>query len=98
NHTAVTAGNNVNLTSTTDGEGLTTYNVSVEGALTNISSISNGDTVINLGDKTVNVNNSTISNVANGTNATDAVNLQQLNASKTYVTQGNYTTVTSTTN
>ncbi|MGQ8821750.1 hypothetical protein ACUQJD_11240, partial [Bibersteinia trehalosi] len=67
------------------------YNVSVEGALSNITSISNNGTEIKLGDNTVNVNNSTISNVANGTNATDAVNLQQLNASKTYVQKGNHT-------
>ncbi|MGQ8821713.1 hypothetical protein ACUQJD_11045, partial [Bibersteinia trehalosi] len=82
NHTVVTAGNNVNLTSTTDGKGLTTYNVSVEGELTNITSITNGNTSIKLGDEngnnTVNINNATISNVAAGVNGTDAVNVDQL--------------------
>ncbi|AHG80892.1 Autotransporter adhesin [Bibersteinia trehalosi USDA-ARS-USMARC-188] len=69
----------------------------VEGDLTNITSISNNEgTTISLGNNTVNVNNATVSNVANGTNATDAVNLAQLNASKAYVKAGNFTTVTST--
>ncbi|MDY5105770.1 MAG: ESPR-type extended signal peptide-containing protein, partial [Actinobacillus minor] len=45
-----------------------------------------------------NMSNATITNVGNGTNATDAVNLQQLNATKTYVKSGKNTNVTTTTN
>ncbi|TCT13932.1 autotransporter adhesin, partial [Bibersteinia trehalosi] len=98
NHTAVEAGNNVNLASSTDGNGLTTYNVSVEGDLTNITSISNANTTISLGNNSVDVGGATITNVSNATNGTDAVNLNQLNASRSYVQAGNYTSVTSTTN
>ncbi|AHG87370.1 Autotransporter adhesin [Bibersteinia trehalosi USDA-ARS-USMARC-190] len=84
----------VTANATTGGADVTYH---VEGDLTNITSISNNDgTSISLGNNTVNVNNATVSNVANGTNATDAVNLAQLNASKAYVKAGNFTTVTST--
>ncbi|OAQ14958.1 hypothetical protein F480_09625 [Bibersteinia trehalosi Y31] len=84
----------VTANATTGGADVTYH---VEGDLTNITSISNNEgTTISLGNNTVNVNNATVSNVANGTNATDAVNLAQLNASKAYVKAGNFTTVTST--
>ncbi|AHG87253.1 Autotransporter adhesin [Bibersteinia trehalosi USDA-ARS-USMARC-190] len=75
-----------------------TYNV--EGDLTNITSITNNGTTIKLenkdGDKAINVDGATITNVKAGENGTDAVNLDQLNASKSVVKAGNYTTVTST--
>ncbi|QPB43238.1 YadA-like family protein [Rodentibacter haemolyticus] len=47
--------------------------------------ITNGPSVTKEG---INAGNKNITNVANGTNATDAVNLSQLNASKTEVKQG----------
>ncbi|MGQ8821718.1 hypothetical protein ACUQJD_11070, partial [Bibersteinia trehalosi] len=93
-------GNNtvaVVTTNATTGGADVTYHV--EGDLTNITSISNNNgTTISLGNNTVNVNNATVSNVANGTNATDAVNLAQLNASKVAVEAGNHATISTTTN
>ncbi|OAQ14956.1 hypothetical protein F480_09590 [Bibersteinia trehalosi Y31] len=86
----------VTANATTGGADVTYH---VEGDLTNITSISNNEgTTISLGNNTVNVNNATVSNVANGTNATDAVNLAQLNASKVAVEAGNHTTISTTTN
>ncbi|OOS25935.1 ESPR-type extended signal peptide-containing protein [Moraxella pluranimalium] len=58
------------------------YKVNVKGDLTDITSISNGDTTIKLGDAIVNVGGATITNVANGTKAGDAVNYEQLQASQ----------------
>ncbi|OAQ14962.1 hypothetical protein F480_09620 [Bibersteinia trehalosi Y31] len=81
---------------TTGGADVTYH---VEGDLTNITSISNNNgTTITLGDNTVNVNNATITNVGPAVNGTDAVNLDQLNASKTAVEAGNHTTITTSTN
>ncbi|UTO05265.1 YadA-like family protein [Moraxella sp. FZLJ2107] len=69
---------------TVEGSGTDTdpYKVNVKGDLTDITSISNGDTTIKLGDATVNVGGATITNVANGTKAGDAVNYEQLQASQ----------------
>ncbi|WP_208107260.1 beta strand repeat-containing protein [Mesocricetibacter intestinalis] len=57
---------------------------------------------VSLTDKGLNNGGNTITNVANGTNGTDAVNLDQLNAtgaaSKTYVEEGQNVNVTSKTN
>ncbi|WP_425475210.1 YadA-like family protein [Rodentibacter abscessus] len=62
------------------------------------SNVTVGDVVIN--NQGINAGNKAITNVANGTNATDAVNLSQLNAStaaaKTEVKQGNNVVVNST--
>ncbi|AHG83145.1 Autotransporter adhesin [Bibersteinia trehalosi USDA-ARS-USMARC-189] len=106
----ITAGEVVNFVNGNNTVAVVTANTStggadvkfnVEGALSNITSLTNNNgTQITLGDtnnnNVVNVNGANITNVANGTNATDAVNLQQLNASKSVVKAGNYTTVTST--
>ncbi|RRN01795.1 hypothetical protein EIM44_09785, partial [Bibersteinia trehalosi] len=108
----ITAGEVVNFVNGTNTVAVVTTNATtggadvtyhVEGALTNITSIAdNNGTQITLGDvngnNTVNVNGATISNVSAGVNGTDAVNLDQLNASKTYIDAGNFTTVTTTTN
>ncbi|AGH37982.1 Autotransporter adhesin [Bibersteinia trehalosi USDA-ARS-USMARC-192] len=105
----ITAGEVVNFANGNNSVAVVTANnttggvdvkFNVEGDLKNISSLTNNGTTITIGDtnnnKVVNVNGANITNVANGTNATDAVNLQQLNASKSVVKAGNYTTVTST--
>ncbi|OAQ15818.1 hypothetical protein F480_02905 [Bibersteinia trehalosi Y31] len=105
----ITAGEVVNFVNGNNSVAVVTANnttggvdvkFNVEGALSNITSLTNNGTTITIGDtnnnKVVNVNGANITNVANGTNATDAVNLQQLNASKSVVKAGNYTTVTST--
>ncbi|OAQ14961.1 hypothetical protein F480_09615 [Bibersteinia trehalosi Y31] len=60
------AGTNVQLSSSTDGNGLTTYNVSVAGDLTNITSITN-----NAGN-TITVGNGTTITNTNGTAAVDS--------------------------
>ncbi|WGE75434.1 YadA-like family protein [Actinobacillus equuli] len=57
--------------------------------------IQNGPSITNNG---VNAGNKAITNVANGTNANDAVNLQQLNASKVAVLAGLNTAVTAAAN
>ncbi|TCT17481.1 trimeric autotransporter adhesin, partial [Bibersteinia trehalosi] len=74
----------VTANETTGGVDVTYH---VEGDLANITSISNNNgTTISLGNNTVNVNNATISNVAEGVNGTDAVNVNQLNSSIASVT------------
>ncbi|USZ14588.1 YadA-like family protein [Moraxella sp. FZFQ2102] len=87
--------NGTNTVVTGAGSAADPYKVNVAGDLTNITSISNGNTTIALGDKVVNVGGSTITGVANGTKPTDAVNVQQLNAAKTEVKAGNNVNVTS---
>ncbi|MDD7409602.1 beta strand repeat-containing protein, partial [Fusobacterium gastrosuis] len=83
--------NGANTTASVDADGVIKYDVNSE--LKGITSISNGknDTKddgakITLSDdpnnKTVNVNNSKITNVAAGTNNNDAVNVSQLNEVK----------------
>ncbi|WP_294033997.1 ESPR-type extended signal peptide-containing protein, partial [uncultured Moraxella sp.] len=93
--TKLVNGNNTVVTGT--GTTADPYKVNVEGDLTNITSIANGDTKITLGDNVVNVGGAQITGVANGTKPTDAVNLQQLNAAKTEVKAGNNVNVTSAT-
>ncbi|WGE68736.1 ESPR-type extended signal peptide-containing protein [Actinobacillus equuli subsp. haemolyticus] len=46
----------------------------------------------------IDAGNKVITNVANGTNGTDAVNLNQLNASRSFVVEGKNTNITSTSN
>ncbi|USZ15890.1 YadA-like family protein [Moraxella sp. FZFQ2102] len=68
---------------TVTGDGVNqAYQVNVEGDLSGITSISNGDTAIKLGDATVNVGDAKITNVKDGTEDGDVVNVKQLKASK----------------
>ncbi|MCT8835400.1 YadA-like family protein [Glaesserella parasuis] len=82
--TEVEAGKNVKVTSKTGANGQNIYNVSVFGDLSNITSISNGDTKVSLGkDKqgnpVVNMNGARITNVGDGSAEGDIVNVRQLN-------------------
>ncbi|MFZ7173418.1 YadA-like family protein [[Pasteurella] aerogenes] len=83
--TAVEGGTNVQVSAQNAPDGHDIYTVSVEGDLTNISSISNDGTQISLGkddkgNKAVNVNGAKISGVADGVADSDAVNMRQLTA------------------
>ncbi|MDK4708753.1 Knh-like trimeric autotransporter adhesin [Kingella negevensis] len=90
-----------------------TYSLSNNVSLTNSGSFTVGNTTVKDGNITIsngtgrsvvlnkdglNNGNNTITNVANGTNGTDAVNVNQLNATKTFVNQTNGITVSSSTN
>ncbi|MCT8816396.1 YadA-like family protein [Glaesserella parasuis] len=82
--TEVEAGKNVKVTSKTGANGQNIYNVSVSGDLSDITSISNGDTKVSLGkDKqgnpVVNMNGARITNVGDGSAEGDIVNVRQLN-------------------
>ena len=81
-----------------------TYSLNKDVDLTNGGSLTIGDTVINNGGMTItggpsvtktgiNAGNKTITNVAPGTNDTDAVNVKQLKAAKTEVKAGAGVTV-----
>ncbi|MDP0258538.1 ESPR-type extended signal peptide-containing protein, partial [Glaesserella parasuis] len=76
--TEVEAGKNVKVTSKTGANGQNIYNVSVSGDLSDITSISNGDTKVSLGkDKqgnpVVNMNGARITNVGDGSAEGDIV-------------------------
>ncbi|MBN6066341.1 YadA-like family protein [Aggregatibacter actinomycetemcomitans] len=58
------------------------FKFSVSPTLTNITSVAGSGTIMSFGSNGITLNNRTISGVANGTAATDAVNVQQLNAVK----------------
>ncbi|WII93832.1 ESPR-type extended signal peptide-containing protein [Kingella negevensis] len=91
-----------------------TYSLSNNVSLTNSGSFTVGNTTVKDGNITIsngtagkpvvlskdglNNGNNTITNVANGTNGTDAVNVNQLNATKTFVNQTDGITVSSSTN
>ncbi|MDG6872325.1 YadA-like family protein [Glaesserella parasuis] len=82
--TEVEAGKNVKVTSKTGANGQNIHNVSVSGDLSDITSISNGDTKVSLGkDKqgnpVVNMNGARITNVGDGSAEGDIVNVRQLN-------------------
>ncbi|WDI27867.1 ESPR-type extended signal peptide-containing protein [Glaesserella parasuis] len=82
--TEVEAGKNVKVTSKTGANGQNIYNMSVSGDLSDITSISNGDTKVSLGkDKqgnpVVNMNGARITNVGDGSAEGDIVNVRQLN-------------------
>ncbi|MXP16146.1 hypothetical protein GNY91_01700 [Glaesserella parasuis] len=82
--TEVEAGKNVKVTSKTGANGQNIYNVSVSGDLSDITSISNGDTKVSLGkDKqgnpVVNMNGARITNVGDSSAEGDIVNVRQLN-------------------
>ncbi|MCO4167562.1 YadA-like family protein [Actinobacillus suis] len=99
----ITAGDNVNVSQNGSNITIATSKTptftSVTAGNTQITNegltIQNGPSITNNG---VNAGNKAITNVANGTNANDAVNLQQLNASKVAVLAGLNTAVTATAN
>lgn len=94
---SVSAGSNIVVKQDkVNSTGGNNYNVSLAADLTGISSISNGDTTVKLGDGAVNVGGSTITNVASPVNATDAVNKAYVDNSKTTVSKGDGITVTAT--
>ncbi|WP_373100588.1 MULTISPECIES: YadA-like family protein [Pasteurellaceae] len=75
-----------------DGQNFT-YSVSENPTFSNVT-VNNTLTVgpVKINNTTgIDAGNTTITNVSNGTNATDAVNLSQLNATKTEVTSNNKT-------
>ncbi|MDE3973686.1 YadA-like family protein, partial [Glaesserella parasuis] len=82
--TEVEAGKNVKVTSKTGANDQNIYKVSVSGDLSDITSISNGDTKVSLGkDKqgnpVVNMNGARITNIGDGSTEGDVVNVRQLN-------------------
>ncbi|MCT8832339.1 YadA-like family protein, partial [Glaesserella parasuis] len=82
--TEVEAGKNVKVTSKTGANGQNIHNVSVSGDLSDITSISNGDTKVSLGkdqkgNPVVNMNGARITNVGDGSAEGDIVNVRQLN-------------------
>lgn len=87
-HNNVTA-NNIVATNVTAGD-VTAENVTANNVTTKNITVENGGNIDMGGNQ--------VHNVANGTNPTDAVNLSQLNATKTVVKEGNQTKVTATPN
>ena len=87
-HTTLTNGKNTTVKTVDTEDGHLEYQVNVQGALTDITSITNGSSTITLNNGNVVVNKVTInsdgriSGVANGTADNDAVNVSQLNALK----------------
>ncbi|MCT8663784.1 YadA-like family protein [Glaesserella parasuis] len=82
--TEVEAGKNVKVTSKTGANGQNIYKVSVSGDLSDITSISNGDTKVSLGkdeqgNPVVNMNGARITNIGDGSTEGDVVNVRQLN-------------------
>ncbi|MDE3984410.1 ESPR-type extended signal peptide-containing protein [Glaesserella parasuis] len=82
--TEVEAGKNVKVTSKTGANGQNIYKVSVSGDLSDITSISNGDTKVSLGkdeqgNPVVNMNGARITNIGDGSAEGDVVNVRQLN-------------------
>ncbi|MDE8034048.1 ESPR-type extended signal peptide-containing protein [Actinobacillus equuli subsp. equuli] len=87
----ITAGDNVNISQ--NGKNIT---IATSNKPT-FSNVTTKDLNVQAGG-TVNMGGNAITNVANGTKPTDAVNLQQLNASKVSVLAGLNTAVTATVN
>ncbi len=88
-HTTLQDGKNTTVDTVNTEDGHLAYKVNVQGALTDITSITNGSSTITLNNGNVVVNNKVtinsdgkISGVANGTADNDAVNVSQLNALK----------------
>ncbi|MCT8674444.1 YadA-like family protein, partial [Glaesserella parasuis] len=80
----VEAGKNVKVTSKTGANDQNIYKVSVSGDLSDITSISNGDTKVSLGkdeqgNPVVNMNGARITNIGDGSTEGDVVNVRQLN-------------------
>lgn len=84
--TEVKAGENVQVSEEKGANGQSIYTVSATGDLTNITSISNGDTKVSLSDSIVNVEGNRITNVASPVNAGDAVNKDYVDNSHSTVT------------
>ncbi|PQL22909.1 ESPR-type extended signal peptide-containing protein [Veillonella sp. T34266-5] len=91
--------------SSRDVNGVKTFKVDVEGDLTGITSISNtttgpkmeiGANSINITNGPINMGGSKITNVAPGTDDTDAVNYSQIKGLRTEVKAGNNVNVTKT--
>ncbi|PHI41057.1 hypothetical protein CBG46_10365 [Actinobacillus succinogenes] len=91
----VTSDSNLVVSTVTDGVKLTLADSITVGNVTVNDTFKAGDVTIN--NSGIDAGNTTITNVANGTNAGDAVNLSQLNASKVSVEEGNNVNITSTT-
>lgn len=108
----VAAGSNIVVTPNTSTDGSTTYTVATSPDLV-VDSVTAGNTVLNNGGVTISngaagspvsltqsgLDNggNKITNVAAGTDATDAVNVSQLNSAKTEVVAGDNVTVDKTT-
>ncbi|MDK4679406.1 Knh-like trimeric autotransporter adhesin [Kingella negevensis] len=86
--------NNISLSNTGS---FTVGNTTVKDGSITISNGTAGSPVV-LNKHGLNNGNNTITNVANGTNGTDAVNVNQLNATKTFVKGGDGVKVVSSTN
>ena len=89
------AGENLKVSQNATDAANQVYSFSLNQTLTNITSIQNkatgpkltfGDNSINITGGNLNMGNNQITNLKPGTNGTDAVNLNQLNASRTVVT------------
>ena len=96
--------NGTNTTAEIGNDGVVKYNLNKDVDLTNGGSLTIGDTVINNGGMTItggpsvtktgiNAGNKKITNVAPGTDDTDAVNVKQLKSAKTEVKAGAGVTV-----
>ncbi|OOH87232.1 hypothetical protein BMT54_10140 [Pasteurellaceae bacterium 15-036681] len=79
-------GVNAVVTETLGDKGQSVYKVDVKGDLTNITSITNGDTKVTLGDGIVNVGGAKIANIGKPTEANDATNKQYVDDGRTRVT------------
>ncbi|PJG82081.1 YadA family autotransporter adhesin, partial [Caviibacterium pharyngocola] len=77
--TELVDGSGTKVVANKGNNGQTVYKVNVEGDLTKISSISQGNTKISLKEGEVNMNGSRITSVADGVKPNDAVNVSQLN-------------------
>ena len=94
----VKGGNNVSVEETKDESGASVYTAKVEGDLTNITSISNGDTKLSLGDNIINANGARIGNIGAPTEANDATNKDYVDNSRNTVSSKDGTIkITSTT-
>lgn len=94
----VKGGNNVSVEETKDESGASVYTAKVEGNLTNITSISNGDTKLSLGDNIINANGARIGNIGAPTEANDATNKDYVDNSRNTVSSKDGTIkITSTT-
>ncbi|PHI41056.1 hypothetical protein CBG46_10360 [Actinobacillus succinogenes] len=91
----VTSDSNLVVSTVTDGVKLTLADSITVGNVTVNDTFKAGDVTIN--NSGIDAGNHTITNVANGTQDSDAVNLSQLNASKVSVEEGNNVNITSTT-
>lgn len=94
----VKGGNNVSVEETKDESGASVYTAKVEGDLTNITSISNGDTKLSLDDNIINANGARIGNIGAPTEANDATNKDYVDNSRNTVSSKDGTIkITSTT-